>query len=391
MRYSPLVQRIVGQGSGAWAIHVRAAERRRAGEDVIMLSVGDPEFDTPAPVVEQAVASLRGGRTHYADIAGTPALRAAICAYQRRLTGLEAEPDQVVVTAGAQCAMYVTAMCLLAPGDEAIVIDPTYVTYPALLAAAGATVVPVAADADRGFHVDPERIARAVTPRTRAVVINSPHNPSGAVLSRAELEAIGAICRRHDLWLVSDEVYASLTYDTPMTGPGALPGLAERTVTIGSLSKSHAMTGWRLGWLIGPAELAAHAARLALAMLYGSPPFIQDAAVTALTDPLPELPAMHEAYRRRRDLVAERLDAVPGLRCAKPEGGMFVMLDIRGLGVEDDAFADRLLDRFGVSSLCGHAFGAVGRGHLRLGLTADEDRLAQACDRIAACAASFRA
>jgi arginine:pyruvate transaminase len=257
-----------------------------------------------------------------------------------------------------------------------------YVTYPATVAATGATLVKVPLLAERGFHLDLDALAAAVTPRTRAILVNSPHNPTGAVMTRPELEAVARLCRRHDLWLISDEVYATLLYDGEHVSPASLPGMADRTATVSSLSKSHAMTGWRVGWLIGPAALIEHAANLALSMLYGSPPFIQDAATVALTQDGADAGAMLDRFRRRRDAVCRRLAGLPGLACTRPKGGMFVMLDIRRTGLSAEDFAQRLLAEERVCVLSGDAFGGAATGHVRLSLTAPDERLAEACNRI---------
>ena len=319
MRYATRVDGLGGAEAAAWDIHNEAVERRARGEDVILLSIGDPDFATPAAIVDAAKRSLDQGRTHYAALVGQPALRAAIAASHEQLSGQRVDPSQVVVLAGAQSALFTACQCLLEPGDAVLVPEPMYVTYPATIAAAGADLVRVPLLAESGFHLDLANLAAAVTPTTRAILLNSPHNPTGAVMTRHELEAVAELCRLHDLWLISDEVYATLQYEGDHVAPSSLPGMAERTVTISSLSKSHAMTGWRIGWLIGPPELARHAANLSLCMLYGSPGFIQDAATVALTVDLPEVAMMRERFRRRRDAVCRRLAGLPGLACARTE------------------------------------------------------------------------
>ncbi len=382
MRYAMRVEGLGGAEAAAWDIHNEAVARRAHGEDVILLSIGDPDFPTSAPIVAAAKSSLDQGRTHYAAVVGQPELRSAIALSHQRLSGQPCDPSQVVVLAGAQSALFTACQCLLEPGDTVLVPEPMYVTYPATVAAAGAQIVRVPLIAERGFHLDLNALAAAVTPATRAILLNSPHNPTGAVMTRPELEAVAELCRRHDLWLISDEVYATLLYDGEHVAPSSLPGMAERTVTISSLSKSHAMTGWRIGWLIGPPELARHAASLALCMLYGSPAFIQDAATVALGGDLPDIDMMRERYRRRRDAVCRRLAGLPGLACTRPKGGMFVMLDIRRTGLGADAFARQLLADEAVSVLSGDAFGGAAAGHVRLSLTAPDERLAEACNRI---------
>ncbi|MGH8376666.1 MAG: pyridoxal phosphate-dependent aminotransferase, partial [Pseudomonas sp.] len=356
------------------------------GADILLLSVGDPDFDTPQPIVQGAIDSLLNGNTHYAEVRGKRALREAIAKRHHQRSGQRVSADQVTVLAGAQCALFSVAQCVLNPGDEVIVAEPMYVTYEAVFGACGAVVVPVPVRSENGFRVLPEDVAARITPRTRALALNSPHNPSGASLPCSTWTALAELCIAHDLWLISDEVYSELLFEGEHVSPASLPGMAERTATLNSLSKSHAMTGWRVGWVVAPPSLAAHLENLALCMLYGSPDFIQDAAVVALESNLPELEAMREAYRQRRDLVCDSLADCPGVRPLKPDGGMFVMLDIRATGLSAQAFADRLLDRHGVSVLAGEAFGPSAAGHIRLGLVVGAEPLRDACQRIARCA-----
>lgn len=386
MRFSDLTQRIAGDGAAAWDIHYRALALREQGQDILLLSVGDPDFDTPGPIVQAAIDSLLAGNTHYADVRGKRTLRDAIARRHQARSGQAVTSEQVIVLAGAQCALYSVAQCVLNPGDEVLVAEPMYVTYEAVFGACGAVVIPVPVRSENGFRVMPEDVAAGITPRTRALALNSPHNPSGASLPRSTWQALAELCIGHDLWLISDEVYSELLFDGEHLSPGSLPGMAERTATLNSLSKSHAMTGWRIGWVVAPPALAAHLENLALCMLYGLPDFVQDAAVVALDNHLPELAVMREAYRQRRDLVCTVLADCPGVRALKPDGGMFVMLDIRATGLSAQAFADRLLDRHGVSVLAGEAFGPSAAGHIRLGLVVDTGQLREACQRIARCA-----
>lgn len=389
MHYSRLTERIAGDGAAAWNIHYRALERQARGDDVIILSVGDPDFTTPEPIVESAVASLRSGATHYADVQGKQRLRELIADTHRRQGGAATTTAaNVAVMAGAQCGLYVVAQCVLEPGDEVLVPEPMYVTYEAALQAAGARLVRVPLRAGNAFQPDPAEFAAAVTPRTRAMLLNSPHNPTGQILGREHWAALAALCREHDLWLLSDEVYASLIFDEAHHCPDALPGMAERTAVISSLSKSHAMTGWRLGWVIGPETLVGHLSNLALCMLYGSPDFIQDAACEALAHPPAELAAMRETYRSRRDTVFAALADSATLDVLRPEAGMFMMIDIRRTGLSAADFADRLLEEHGLSVLSGEAFGPSAAGFVRLSLTVDAERLREACRRLEHCAAS---
>ena len=389
MRFSRLTERIAGEGAAAWDIHNRALARKAAGEDITVLSVGDPDFATPAPIVEGAVASLRGGATHYPDVQGKRDLREAI-AERYRAQGVNATPERLIVMAGAQCGLYGAAQCLLVPDDEVIVPEPSYVTYEAVLRSTGARMVRIPLRGDADFRLDVADLEAAITPRTRAIMLNSPHNPTGQLIDAAAWAAIAALCQRHDLWLISDEVYAELIFEGEHVCAASLPGMASRTVVVNSLSKSHAMTGWRLGWVLGPQALIDHMANLALCMLYGCPEFIQDAACQALGQDLPELATMRETYRARRDAVCIALADCSAIQVIKPAAGMFLMLDIRATGLSSQAFADRLLDEEGISALSGEAFGPSAAGFVRLSLTVDEARLREASRRLARCAEAAR-
>ncbi len=392
MQFASLVDRVTGKGAGAWALHMEGvAQQRRTGEKVLFLTVGEPDFDTPEIIQQSAIASMQGGNTHYTPIVGTLALRQAVADWQKELTGQQVEADQVVVAPGAQAALFAVMQCLAQVGDEVITTDPRYSTYEAVIGATGATLVSVPLLPDRNFALDLDALRAAVTPKSRVLLLNTPHNPTGAVLQEDELQAVAELCREKDLWLVSDEVYGALTYGRPHRSAAVLPGMAERCVVVSSLSKSHAMTGWRVGWAIGPRALARHLDNLLLCMLYGCPGFIQDAAVTALTQGRDEVSRMHAAYTRRRNLMAPWLDRLPGLSCASPEGGMFVMLDVRQSGLDAVAFARRLLAEESVAVLPGGGFGDQAEGFCRLSLGFSDETLSEACRRIEAFAGRLAA
>jgi len=382
MRYSGLVDRINVAGSNAWELHSAGARRQRTGEDIILLSIGDHEFDTPAPIVDTAVASLRNGRHHYVPAGGDHRLRDTIARHHEADTGISTDRSHIVVLPGAQCGLFCVAACLFESGDEVLVTAPMYATYEGTLRASGATVVPVPLRPENRFHLEINDLSAAIGPRTRGVLINSPHNPTGVVFSCAELQAIVDICRTHDLWLISDEVYAPLTFDAPHLSPVTLADAASRTVVVSSLSKSHAMTGWRIGWVVAPPTLAGHIENLAGYMLFGVPPFVQDAAVFALDDAPGECGEIRERYRMRRDLVCDRLSKLPTIRFHRPEGAMYVMIDIRATGLSSLEFAWGLLDSQGLSLLPGEGFGEAGAGHVRFSLSAPESVLAAAVDRL---------
>lgn len=382
MRFSPFVERITGQGVAAWDIHHAAFDAQRDGEDVIILSVGDPDFPTPDFITDAAVHALKNGDTHYTDIAGRPSLRQAIAARYTERLGRPVQSGNVIMVAGAQNALFITSLCLLQAGDEVIALDPMYVTYEATLNASGATLVRVTCDADDGFRPDIGRLAAAITSRTRAIFLSNPNNPTGVMLRTEELQAIADLAIAHDLWVVVDEVYESLCYEREHVGLASLPGMQNRCVIIGSLSKSHAMTGWRIGWIIAAPALIGHAETLMLSMLYGLPGFVMEAALAAVLAHDDVTSGMCEIYRRRRDLMVDALSDCPGIRVLKPDAGMFVLVDVRGTGLSSLDFAWRLFREARVSVLDAAAFGEPAQGFVRLSFTLGEDRLIEACLRI---------
>jgi aspartate/methionine/tyrosine aminotransferase len=383
MRYSSFTDRIGGEGARAWEIHHRAVEAKRAGQDVIILSIGDPDFDTPAPVKEAAIAALDAGETHYTDILGLPPLRDAVAAYHKKLTEQDVTRENVAVVSGAQGGLFAASMLVLDQGDDIVVPEPMYLTYEATFRAAGARIIRVPMRAENEFHLDIADLEKAITPKTKAIAFATPSNPTGAMFKRDTLEQMARLAMRHDLWVICDEVYAALSFGDPHVSIAGLPGMAERSITINSLSKSHAMTGWRVGWIVGPKELIRLAHDLGLSTQYGLPGFIQRAATRALQEPMPFVAEMRDAYRRRRDVAIQTLNQVPGLKVHVPEAGMFMMLDVRNTGLSAYDYALRLFENTGVAVLDATPFGRSAEGHCRVSFVVDEKSLTEACRRIA--------
>jgi aspartate/methionine/tyrosine aminotransferase len=378
MKFSPFVKRIGGEGADAWRTHYEAAAALDRGEDVVILSVGDPDLQTPEAVVATAIEQIRAGDTHYCPAAGKHKVREAIAAFHAKRTGQKTQVENVVYLSGAQNALFAASMCVAGPGDEVISFDPMYPTYPATLEASGARMV--RAPTNGRFRPDLTALAALINERTRAIVWASPNNPSGVVLNESELTRLGELAQQHDLWLISDEVYAGLAPD------GHVPGLAarmpERVITLGSLSKSHAMTGWRAGWLVGPPELTVHVEALAMCMLFGLPGFVQEAVVTALS-------IAPEAERRIRDYCDIRrarmvagLAGVPRISTVVPEAGMFMLIDVRGTGLSGYEFMKALYESQRVSVLDGAAFGRETAGFVRVCFATDERSVDLGCERM---------
>jgi arginine:pyruvate transaminase len=383
--YSGLVGRVAGDGADAWDTHYEALAARANGEDVLILSVGDPDIDTPAPIVARAIEALRGGDTHYAPLAGRAPLRAAIAVLHHARTGQKISDQQVIFLSGAQNALFAASLCLAGPGDEVISCEPMYPTYPATIEVSGARLVRVPAGAD--FRLDLEALAAAITSRTRALFLATPNNPSGVIASERDMSVIGELARKHSLWVVADEVYAGLAPE------GRVPGLAarlpEQVVTISSLSKSHAMTGWRAGWMVGPEVLIGHVESLVLCMLFGLPGFVQEASLTAIGIAV-ETEAATRAYcKERRDIMLEGLSKAKGLRCHRPDAGMFTLADVRGTGLTGREFVRQLFAAERVSVLDGAMFGAATRFHVRICFAAEPSTLREACARIQRFAATL--
>jgi aspartate/methionine/tyrosine aminotransferase len=387
MKFSGLVERISGAGADAWDTHALARAALDRGRDVILLSVGDPDLDTPPAVVERAIEALRSADTHYTPAAGRPPLREAIAALHRARCGQDVTAENVVFLAGAQNALFAASLCLAGPGDEVIALEPLYPTYPATLEVSGARLV--RAPAAAGFRVDLAALAGLITPRTRAIFFATPNNPSGVIMSAADLAAIGELARRHALWIVVDEVYAGLAPG------GRVPSLAaampDQVVTVGSLSKSHSMPGWRAGWLVAPQPLVRHVEALSLCMLYGLPGFIQEAALTAVGGAAAAEARIREYCAARCAVLLAGLDGIPGLRAVVPDAGMFMLVNVEGTGLSGREFMTRLYHAEGVSVIDGGAFGADTRGFVRICFAAETAALREACVRIRRFALSLRA
>ena len=383
MKFSTLTQRISGESVDSWAVHYEGLARREAGEDVIILSVGQETDEyTDDEIVSSAIASLRNGRHHYAQVEGALALRQAIAKRHNELTGQGVDESNCAVFAGAQNALFAAAQCVLEHGDEVILIEPYYTTYLATFTASGATLVSVAATAENNFQVNPDDVLAAITERTKAIVLNSPNNPTGAVYTLEQFKPIVEACVEKEIWLINDEVYQEILLPQERASPASLPGADRVCVTVSSLSKSHRMTGWRLGWIVGPKPLMENLYNLSMCMAYGLPEFIMDAAVTAFQTGAVTAEAVRKNMDSRRKIVVDKLQEMDGLKIFASAGGMYVVLDVRASGVSSRDFARNMLDQYDVAVLPCDGFGESGRGLIRVSLCVPENKLIIACERI---------
>jgi arginine:pyruvate transaminase len=382
IEFSNLTRRLNTDNSSAWGVHEKALELQRQGDDVILLCVGDPDFRTPEPIIDNAVSYLRVGRTHYSPALGEVNLRRAVADLETRSSPHPCSKDEVVIFPGATQALFAVLSCLLNPGDDIIIPEPMYVGYTGLIDTIGAHLTSVPLQADFDFALDINRIKAAVTAKTRVVLVNTPNNPTGSMINQATLRELAQFCLEANLWLVCDEVYSMITFDHKHRSLRASADNLENVVMIDGLSKSHAMSGWRMGWAICPRSLVTHLERFSTATLFGGPQFIQDAAAFALSNDEYYVAEMRDEYQRRRDFCVSRISEIEGVSCARPAAGMFVMMDVRGLGESDVTFAEQLLEAEGVSTVPGRGFGPSGEGFVRITLAQPLPVLNKAFERI---------
>ena len=384
MRYAGVTDALQGLGGAKWAIHARARALRATGRQIIELTIGEPDVPTPPALVVAAAMAMAEGRTGYSNGRGEPALVQALANRYTQRRGRTITPDQVMCFPGTQTTLYAAMRALVGPGDEVLAGDPLYATYEGVVAQTGARLVPVPLRPNLGFRIDADDIAERITPASRVIFLNTPHNPTGAVLTRDGIAAICRLAQAHDLWILCDEVYEEMVFEgTTFASPLDLPEFAERVIVTSSISKSHAAPGFRSGWCVGPADFCTRLLPLSETMLFGNQPFIADMTALAVSAPSTVAPGMVARFSARAALIRDRLDGVAGLRVSRPEAGMFALVDVRPVCASGEVFARRLLDHKSVAVMPGESFGSALRGWIRLSLTQPDDLIATACDRIA--------
>lgn len=380
MKVAERVKRLPGEG--AIEVLARALALEAEGADIIHLEVGEPDFKTPANILEAGIRALEAGDTRYSPAPGIPELREAIAQDLSVRLGIEVKPEEVVVTPGGKAIAFFAFLALLEPGDEVIYTNPGFPVYEAMTDFIGAKGVPLRLLEERGFRFEVDDFLSKVSPKTKLIVINSPHNPTGSVLTKSDLEMVAEVAVERGLWVLSDEVYNRIIYEGEFLSIASLPGMQRRTIILNSFSKSYAMTGWRLGFGIMPPELASHITRLVINSNSCTPPFIQRAGIEALKGPQETVTRMVASFRERREVIVEGLNSIEGLRTVKPQGAFYVFPNIEGVGMGSREFAGYLLKEAGVALLPGTAFGDYGEGFIRISYANSLDNIRKALDRI---------
>jgi aspartate aminotransferase len=368
------------------AVNDKAKALRAAGHDVIALAGGDPDFDTPAHIVEAAFDAIRAGKTHYpSPTKGITPLLEAIAAKMEHDHGFHVRPESdIVVTPGSKWALNLALAAVVNPGDEVMYLEPVWVTYPPIIRLYSGEPVPVHLSAEENFTITREALREKITSKTKVLMVNSPNNPTGRVLTREEVEAIVDVAIEADLFVIADEVYEKLIYDgRKHYCLAAEPGMAGRTLTINGLSKGYAMTGWRLGWLVGPTPIMKLAAKMNGQTVTSAATFTMEAAVAALTGPQEIVEAMRLSYKARRDFMVPALNEIDGIQCASPEGAFYLMPRFTNSDKNSLQLANILLEDTGIAATPGVAFGVSGEGHLRFSIATAMSELERAVERLA--------
>ncbi len=378
-------------GEGALAVYSRAKELERAGRSIIHLELGEPDFHPAAPVVDALRNAVAAGRDRYCPTRGVPALRQAIADYLKRTRRLDVAAEQVLVAPGCKMALSLAMMALIEPGDEVLYPDPGFPIYPSFTRGLGATAVPFGLEEKNQFQPDLDEIAAKITPRTRVLIFNSPNNPTGTVFSAASLENLATLAQKHDLWILSDEIYARILFEGQYQSIRSLPGMAERTIIIDGFSKSFVMTGWRLGYAVAPVHVIDAMDLLVLNTFTCAAEFTQVAAIEALRDSTGAVDAMVEEYRKRRDLFVAGLNRISGFRCQPPQGAFYAWVNIEETELSAEEVQKILLEEAGVAGIAGAAFGPGGRNYLRFSLVGAQSLLEEALERLQRVSLHWRA
>lgn len=383
MKLSNRITNITGGGSDGWDVFYRARQMKDAGQPVLELTIGEHDIGTHPDILQAMHKAAMGGHTGYAMVPGTDALRDTVARRITDRTGVPTTRDNIMITPGGQAALFASHHAVCDEGDRALYIDPYYATYPGTIRSVGAIPVPIQTRPEDNFQPQPDVIAAAAND-AKSLLVNSPNNPTGVIYSRDTLDGIATVCRDNGLWLISDEVYDTQIWDGNHISPRALPDMAERTLVIGSMSKSHAMTGSRIGWVCGPTDVVDGLINLSTHTTYGVPGYIQDAAAFALNQGPQVETEVGAPFQRRRALTIAALAGQNVVRAVPIQGAMYAMLDIRATGLSGEAFSNALLDAEMIATMPGESFGQAAAGHIRVAMTIDDDAYTDALTRLVA-------
>lgn len=391
MRYGSVTDRLADLGGEKWEVHALARKMKSRGQAIIELTIGEPDVATPVTLMDVAIESMKNGRTGYSDGRGEANLLEALAGRYSDSLGRAVGSDQILCFPGTQTALYAVVMGLCDPGDEILVGDPMYATYEGVIAASGAMPIAVPLKPDAGFRISAEDIGARITPRSRAILLNTPHNPTGSILTAKNIAEICALALRHDLWIISDEVYDELIFDgETFVSPLIDAKYSDRVIVVSSISKSHAAPGFRSGWCVGPAEFTKRLLPLSETILFGNQPFIADMTATAVSAPSLVAPDMRVRFARRARGLQQMLDGVSGLAVHPPQAGMFALINIASTGLTSRDYALNLLENTGVAVMPGSSFGEALRDWVRIALTVEDSDLIEAAERIADHASALR-
>lgn len=360
------------------------------GKSIIHLEIGEPDFDTPKNIREAAIAAIRDGHTHYCPAAGVPKAREVVAQYISSTRNVAVSPEHVIIMPGVKPIVFDAILAIINPGDEVIVPNPGYPAYESVISFVGARPVSLRLREENNFRFLVDELKELVTPKTRMVVINSPQNPTGGVLTKEDLEAIYELAEKHNLWIMADDIYSRIIYDKQFQSIGSIPGALKRTILLDGMSKTYAMTGWRLGWAVVPPRLAQHLDKLAINNFSCTSTFSQYALIEALTGPQDDVDRMVAEFKRRRDVIVDGLNKIEGIRCLKPLGAFYAFANITETGMKSKELTEFLLNETGVACLWGTAFGEYGEGYLRFSYANSVENIKEALKRIEKALAGVR-
>ena len=380
MQYTKRVSLL--ESEGAFVVLAKAKQLEREGKSIIHLQIGEPDFDTPRNICDAGIKAINDGHTHYAPSGGIPEAREVAAKYMSDTRNIKLGPEQLIIMPGCKPLIFCAMMALISEGDEVIVPDPGYPTYRSVTKFLGAKPVPIKLREENDFRFLVDDVKALVNSKTRMIILNSPENPSGGMLTWDDLEAIYDIAKKNDLWVLSDEIYSRIIYDVEFKSISAIPGAMERTIAIDGLSKTFAMTGWRLGFAAMPKELADYMFTIAINNFSSTATFTQHAMIEALTGPQDDIDKMVAEFRIRRDTIVDGLNGIDGISCLRPEGAFYAFPNVTGTGLTSDEFADMMLNEAGVACLAGTAFGDNGEGYVRFSYANSVENIKEALDRM---------